>query len=53
MDGTSKKSEQDLMGRTECNKIVNFSADPELIGKFVKLRISEAFQNSLRGEVLK
>lgn len=53
VDGTSKKSEQDLMGRTECNKIVNFTAGPELIGKFVKLRISDAFQNSLRGKLLK
>ena len=32
--------------------MVNFDADPALIGKFVDVKITEALPNSLRGEVV-
>ena len=46
------KRDLDLSGRTRCNKIVNFPAPKELLGSLVRLRISAAYQNSLRGELL-
>jgi len=48
----SKKDAQQLSGRTENNRVVNFSAHDELIGEFVDVKISEALPNSLRGELV-
>jgi tRNA-2-methylthio-N6-dimethylallyladenosine synthase len=39
------------MGRTECNRIVNFSGQPRLIGRMVDVAITAALPHSLRGEV--
>ena len=48
--GTSKKDPGQLQGRTENNRVVNFSsADSGLIGQFVEVDILEALPNSLRG----
>ena len=48
----SKKDPNELMGRTENNRIVNFPGHPRLIGHFIDVRITQALPNSLRGEVL-
>ena len=48
----SARDESELAGRTENNRVVNFSADHDLIGKFVDVTITEARPNSLRGEYL-
>ncbi len=45
----SRKSPQEMAGRTENNRVVNFKAAPSLIGQFVNVRITEALPNSLRG----
>jgi tRNA-2-methylthio-N6-dimethylallyladenosine synthase len=45
----SKKDAQQLSGRTENNRVVNFSGGHDLIGQFVDARITEALPNSLRG----
>ncbi len=50
VEGFSKKNQ--LTGRLEDNRIVNFEGDETLIGKFVKVKIKKAYQNSLIGEVL-
>lgn len=50
--GFSKKSSQQLSGRTECNRVVNFDGPPHLIGQFVDVQISDALPNSLRGRLL-
>ncbi len=51
--GYSKKDPGQLMGRTECNRIVNFQCDdPRLIGKFAEVEICEALPHSLRGTLL-
>ena len=45
----------ELMGRTECNRIVNFDGGPQsarLVGQMLDLRITQALPHSLRGEVL-
>ncbi len=48
----SKKDVQQLAGRTECNRVVNFSGPQELIGQFVDIFITEALPNSLRGKLV-
>jgi tRNA-2-methylthio-N6-dimethylallyladenosine synthase len=52
VERVSRKRDDQLSGRTENNRVVNFDADPALIGQFVDVRISEALPNSLRGEVV-
>ena len=47
--GRSRKSPQQLTGRTANNRSVNFSGNRELIGEFVAVEITEALPNSLRG----
>ena len=48
--GVSKKDPGQLQGRTENNRVVNFSADNhQLIGQFAEVEITEALPNSLRG----
>ncbi|MCG7913361.1 MAG: tRNA (N6-isopentenyl adenosine(37)-C2)-methylthiotransferase MiaB [Candidatus Thiodiazotropha weberae] len=48
----AKKDPSQLAGRTENNRVVNFTAPADLIGQFVEVRITEALPNSLRGEWL-
>ena len=53
--GPSKKNPQELMGRTECNRIVNFDGGPNsarLLGQMVDVKITQALPHSLRGEVV-
>ncbi|RQP23235.1 tRNA (N6-isopentenyl adenosine(37)-C2)-methylthiotransferase MiaB [Piscinibacter terrae] len=52
VEGPSRKDPNELMGRTECNRIVNFKGQPRLVGQMVDVTISQAFPHSLRGEVL-
>lgn len=48
----SKKDPQQLCGRTENNRVVNFDGHQRLIGYFIDVRITEPLPNSLRGEVV-
>jgi tRNA-2-methylthio-N6-dimethylallyladenosine synthase len=48
VEGTSRTDETRLRGRTRHNKAVNFEGDAES-GEFVKVEISEATSQSLRG----
>ena len=48
----AQRHEGELAGRTENNRVVNFVGDKALIGKFVDVHITEAYTNSLRGEML-
>ncbi|MFL6254221.1 MAG: tRNA (N6-isopentenyl adenosine(37)-C2)-methylthiotransferase MiaB [Pyrinomonadaceae bacterium] len=52
-EGFSARSVSDLTGHTTCNKVVNFSGSAELIGKIVKVRVTEAKAHSLFGQVLR
>lgn len=48
--GISKKDPGQLQGRTENNRVVNFSSsNHDLIGSFSQVKITEALPNSLRG----
>jgi len=48
----SRKDPNQLAGKTENNRVVNFSGDASLIGQFVNIQITEALPNSLRGELI-
>jgi len=50
--GQSKKNQQELSGRTENNRVVNFAGHHRLIGSFVDVTISAAMPHSLRGDVV-
>jgi len=52
VDSVSRKSETQIAGRTENNRVVNFAGDKELIGQFVDVKITEARTNSLQGELI-
>jgi tRNA-2-methylthio-N6-dimethylallyladenosine synthase len=55
VEGPSKRNATELMGRTECNRIVNFAAGAagqRLVGQMVDLRIVRAYPHSLRGELM-
>jgi tRNA-2-methylthio-N6-dimethylallyladenosine synthase len=51
VEGHAKRDAQELMGRTECNRVVNFKAPARLIGQMVDVKITQAMHYSLRGEV--
>ena len=53
VEGTSRKDESELSGRTDNNRVVNFKASPRLIGDFINIVITEALPNSLRGVPVK
>lgn len=53
VEGASARSQSDLTGHTKCHKVVNFPANPNLIGSIVKVRVTAAKANSLYGELLK
>ena len=52
VEGPSRKDPAELMGRTECNRIVNFKGQKRLIGQMVDVTITEAYPHSLRAEVV-
>ena len=52
VERAAQRYEGELAGRTENNRVVNFVGDTSLIGQFVDVRITEAYTNSLRGELL-
>ena len=56
VEGVSKKDAQELAGRTDNNRIVNFPGgsanSARLINRFVDVRITSAQPHSLRGEIV-
>jgi len=52
VEGASKRDATELMGRTECNRVVNFVGQPRLIGQMVDVTITDTRTFTLRGEVL-
>jgi tRNA-2-methylthio-N6-dimethylallyladenosine synthase len=51
VEGRARKNAEELAGRTDNNRIVNFAGQPRLIGQFVDVTITQALPHSLRGEV--
>jgi tRNA-2-methylthio-N6-dimethylallyladenosine synthase len=55
VEGPSKKDGQDLQGRTENNRVVNFAGGPDparLIGQMLDVQVVSASSYSLRGELV-
>ncbi len=52
VEGASKRDNGELMGRTECNRVVNFAGDARLVGQLVDVKITETRSYTLRAEVL-
>ena len=50
VEGLSRRNAAELAGRTGNNRVVNFRGAPEMIGRFVELRVTAALSHSLRGE---
>ena len=55
VEGPSKKDPNELQGRTENNRVVNFDGGPNgarLIGEMIDVTIVQTFAFSLRGEII-
>ncbi|CAG0954868.1 tRNA-2-methylthio-N(6)-dimethylallyladenosine synthase [Methylophilaceae bacterium] len=52
VESSSKKDRNELAGRTDNNRIVNFPGNSELINQFVNVRITQAVTHTLRGELI-
>jgi tRNA-2-methylthio-N6-dimethylallyladenosine synthase len=51
VENVSKKDDQELAARTDNNRVVNFCGEPELIGQFVEVKITQVVRHTLRGEL--
>jgi tRNA-2-methylthio-N6-dimethylallyladenosine synthase len=52
VEGPSKKDPNELAGRTDNNRIVNFAGNPRLINQFVEVQVTRVSSHSLRGEIV-
>jgi len=52
VERVAERVDGEMKGRTENNRSVVFSGAQSLLGKFVDVNITEAYSNSLRGELL-
>jgi tRNA-2-methylthio-N6-dimethylallyladenosine synthase len=52
VEGRSRKDADELAGRTDNNRIVNFPGHPRLAGRFAEVEITHALPHSLRGRVV-
>lgn len=53
VEGISKRDAQELAGKTDNNRTVNFPGAAELINQFVNVRITESMTYTLRGELVR
>lgn len=51
--GKSKRGDDQLMARTDNNRIVNFTGPEDLIDKMVDVRITDVYAHSLGGELIR
>jgi len=52
VEGASRRDPNQLSGRTENNRVVNFSGNSLLKGSFIWVEITQALPNSLKGHIL-
>jgi len=52
VEGASKKNADEISGRTDNNRVVNFAGDKQMVGQFLDVRITDALPHSLRGEII-
>ncbi|HEV7800072.1 MAG TPA: tRNA (N6-isopentenyl adenosine(37)-C2)-methylthiotransferase MiaB [Burkholderiales bacterium] len=51
VEGAARRNASELAGRTDNNRMVNFSGPSRLIGHFIDVTITAALSHSLRGEI--
>ena len=51
VEGISKKDALELAGRTDNNRVVNFRGTPDMIGRFVDVKVTQVVRHTLRGEL--
>ncbi len=52
VEGISRKDSNQLAGRTDNNRIVNFDGHARLVNSFVYVRVTAALPHSLKGEIV-
>ncbi len=52
VEGASRKDAQELAGRLDNNRIVNFIGTPAMVGHFVDVKITSVWAYTLRGELV-
>jgi len=52
VEGHATKNAQELAGRTDNHRMVNFAGPERLIGQFIDVRIDTSYQHSLRGSIV-
>ncbi|MBS0428561.1 MAG: tRNA (N6-isopentenyl adenosine(37)-C2)-methylthiotransferase MiaB [Proteobacteria bacterium] len=51
VEGPSKKNAAEMMGRTDCFRVVNFEAPSHLVGQMVDVKVTRSLSHTLRGEL--
>jgi tRNA-2-methylthio-N6-dimethylallyladenosine synthase len=51
VEGHARRNADELAGRTDNNRMVNFTGPSRLIGGFIDINITAALPHSLRGEI--
>jgi tRNA-2-methylthio-N6-dimethylallyladenosine synthase len=52
VENISRKNAQELAGRTQNNRVVNFVGSPGMLGRYVDVRILPGTLHTLRGELV-
>ncbi|MDQ6684080.1 MAG: tRNA (N6-isopentenyl adenosine(37)-C2)-methylthiotransferase MiaB, partial [Pseudomonadota bacterium] len=52
IEGASRRDPGEMSGRTECNRVVNFAAPPELVASMVKVRVDAVRGHSLHATLV-
>jgi tRNA-2-methylthio-N6-dimethylallyladenosine synthase len=52
VEGVSKKNSEELIGRTDCNKVVVFSKNEHKIGDYLTAKITDATSGTLIGTIV-
>jgi tRNA-2-methylthio-N6-dimethylallyladenosine synthase len=52
VEGVSKKNAEELTGRTDNNRVVNFAGPHACVGHFMDVKITAALAHTLRGEIV-
>ncbi len=52
VESISKKDQRELAGRTDNNRVVNFVAPADMVGRFVEVNIAAVSMHTLRGQLV-
>ena len=53
VEGFARQDPGELRGRSSCFRTVNFAGPADLVGRLVRVRITQGLINSLRGELVR